>query len=166
MNKKLALAFLIISFLVIGGAFEKAAARELRSGMDLLKICTKNLPFEVGKKIDYHSLGQCQGFIESVAGALSNQIFRENIYQLSGTPLPPREFCIPKDITVGRLNGKITDWLQKDYKINGNILKIQSKEVNKDIVRIIEEVEKTTEIENINIINSSLEDAFIKLTNK
>lgn len=52
-----------------------------------------------------------------------------------------------------------------DYKINGNILKIQSKEVNKDIVKIIEEVEKTTEIKNINIINSSLEDAFIKLTN-
>ena len=52
-----------------------------------------------------------------------------------------------------------------DHKINGNILKIQSKEVNKDIVKIIEEVEKTTEIKNINIINSSLEDAFIKLTN-
>ena len=52
-----------------------------------------------------------------------------------------------------------------DYKINGNILKIQSKGVNKDIVKIIEEVEKTTEIKNINIINSSLEDAFIKLTN-
>ena len=120
MNKKLTLAFLIISFLVIGGAFEKATARELRTGMDLLKICTKNIPFEVGKKIDYHSLGQCQGFIEGVAGALSNQIFRENIYQLSGTPLPPREFCIPEDITVGRLNGTITDWSQKDYKINGN----------------------------------------------
>ena len=51
MNKKLALAFLIISFLVIGGTFEKATARELRSGMDLLEICTKNLPFEEGKKI-------------------------------------------------------------------------------------------------------------------
>ena len=52
-----------------------------------------------------------------------------------------------------------------EYKINGNILKIQSKEVNKDIVKIIELVEKTTKIENINIINSSLEDAFLKLTN-
>ena len=52
-----------------------------------------------------------------------------------------------------------------DYTIKGNILKIQSREVNKDIVKIIEEVEKTTKIENINIINSSLEDAFIKLTN-
>ena len=52
-----------------------------------------------------------------------------------------------------------------DYTLNGNILKIQSKEVNKDIVKIIEEVEKRTKIENINIINSSLEDAFIKLTN-
>ena len=52
-----------------------------------------------------------------------------------------------------------------DYSLNGNILKIQSKEVNKDIVKIIEEVEKRTKIENINIINSSLEDAFIKLTN-
>ena len=52
-----------------------------------------------------------------------------------------------------------------DYTINGNILRIQSKEVNKDIVKIIEVVEKRTKIENINIINSSLEDAFIKLTN-
>ena len=51
------------------------------------------------------------------------------------------------------------------YEINGNILKIQSQEVNKDIVKIIELVEKTTKIENINIINSSLEDAFLKLTN-
>ena len=52
-----------------------------------------------------------------------------------------------------------------DYEINGNILKIQSQEVNKDLVKIIELVEKTTKIENINIINSSLEDAFLKLTN-
>ena len=53
-----------------------------------------------------------------------------------------------------------------DYTQNGSTLKIQSKEVNKDIIKIIEQVEKTTKIENINIINSSLEDAFIKLTNK
>ena len=52
-----------------------------------------------------------------------------------------------------------------EYEINGNILKIQSKEVNKDIVKIIDLVEKTRIIENINIINSSLEDAFLKLTN-
>ena len=52
-----------------------------------------------------------------------------------------------------------------EYEINGNILKIQSQEVNKDIVKIIELVEKNTKIENINIINSSLEDAFLKLTN-
>ena len=52
-----------------------------------------------------------------------------------------------------------------DFTQNGSILKIQSKEVNKDVVKIIEEVEKITKIENINIINSSLEDAFLKLTN-
>ena len=52
-----------------------------------------------------------------------------------------------------------------DFTQNGSMLKIQSKEVNKDIVKIIEEVEKKTKIENINIINSSLEDAFLKLTN-
>ena len=52
-----------------------------------------------------------------------------------------------------------------DFTQNGSILKIQSKEVNKDVVKIIEEVEKETKIENINIINSSLEDAFLKLTN-
>tara|TARA_B110000438_G_scaffold295210_1_gene337847 strand:- start:116 stop:1015 length:900 start_codon:yes stop_codon:yes gene_type:complete len=52
-----------------------------------------------------------------------------------------------------------------NYIINDNILKIQSKEVNKDIIRVIEQLEKTTEIININIINSSLEDAFIKLVN-
>jgi ABC-2 type transport system ATP-binding protein len=64
-----------------------------------------------------------------------------------------------KDISKIIFSNKI------DYKINGNILQIQSKDVSKDIVKIIKEVEKTTEIENINIINSSLEDAFIKLTN-
>ena len=53
-----------------------------------------------------------------------------------------------------------------DYTQNESTLKIQSREVNKDIIKIIEEVEKTTKIENINIINSSLEDAFIKLTIK
>ena len=52
-----------------------------------------------------------------------------------------------------------------EYTIDGNILKVQSREVNKDIVKIIKEIEKTSKIENINIINSSLEDAFIKLTN-
>ena len=120
MNKKLALVFLIISFLVIGGAFEKATARELRSGMDLLEICTKNLPFEEGKKIDYHSMGHCQGFVEGVSGALSNQILREELYQLSGTPLSQRKFCIPEDITVGRFNGSLAGWLLKDYKKNGD----------------------------------------------
>ena len=120
MNKKLTLAFLIISFLVIGGAFEKASARELRSGMDLLKTCTKNLPFEVGKKIDYHSLGHCQGFVEGVSGALSYQIIREELYQQFDAPLPPRKFCIPEDITMGRFNGTLAGWLQKDYKKNGD----------------------------------------------
>ena len=43
---------------------------------------------------------------------------------------------------------------------------IQTKEVNKEISSIIKEIEKTTTINNINIINSSLEDAFLKLTNK
>jgi ABC-2 type transport system ATP-binding protein len=52
-----------------------------------------------------------------------------------------------------------------DFTQSGSILKIQSKEVNKDVVKIIEQVEKKTKIENINIINSSLEDAFLKLTN-
>ena len=52
-----------------------------------------------------------------------------------------------------------------DFTQNGSMLRIQSKEVNKDVVKIIEEVEKKTKIENINIINSSLEDAFLKLTN-
>jgi len=52
------------------------------------------------------------------------------------------------------------------YTIENNILKIQTKEVNKEISTIIKEIEKTTTINNINIINSSLEDAFLKLTNK
>ena len=105
---------------MIGGALEKATARELWSGMDLLKICTKNLPLEVGKKIDYHSMGRCQGFVEGVSGALSNQILREELYQQSETPLPPRKFCIPEDITVGRFNGMLVGWLQKDYQKNGD----------------------------------------------
>ena len=52
------------------------------------------------------------------------------------------------------------------YKIENNIIMIQTKEVNKEISSIIKEIEKTTTINNINIINSSLEDAFLKLTNK
>ena len=53
-----------------------------------------------------------------------------------------------------------------DFSINDNIIKIQTKEVNKEITKIIKEIEKTATINNINIINSSLEDAFLKLTNK
>ena len=53
-----------------------------------------------------------------------------------------------------------------DFSINDNIIKIQTKEVNKEITKIIKEIEKTATINNINIINSSLEDAVLKLTNK
>ena len=53
-----------------------------------------------------------------------------------------------------------------DFLVNDNIIKIQTKEVNKEITTIIREIEKTANINNINIINSSLEDAFLKLTNK
>ena len=52
-----------------------------------------------------------------------------------------------------------------DYSIEVNTIKIKSKKVNKDIVKVIDAIEKTTKIKNINIINSSLEDAFLKLTN-
>ena len=52
------------------------------------------------------------------------------------------------------------------YTTENKIIKIQTKEVNKEISTIIKEIEKTTTINNINIINSSLEDAFLKLTNK
>ena len=52
-----------------------------------------------------------------------------------------------------------------EYTINDKILKIHSKKASKDIAKIISHVEKYTKIENINIINSSLEDAFLKLTN-
>ena len=52
-----------------------------------------------------------------------------------------------------------------EYTLTNNIVKIQTKEVNKDMVKIINQVEKTTKIKNMNIINSSLEDAFLKLTN-
>ena len=53
-----------------------------------------------------------------------------------------------------------------EFSINDNIIKIQTKEVNKEITKIIKEIEQTATINNINIINSSLEDAFLKLTNK
>ena len=78
---------------------------------------------------------------------------------------------IIKEVSLNRIEIELVDVSKLslpnniEYEINGNILKIQSKEVNKDIVKIIELVEKTTKIENINIINSSLEDAFLKLTN-
>ena len=53
-----------------------------------------------------------------------------------------------------------------DFSIHDNIIKIQTKEVNKEIGKIIKKIEEKTTINNINIINSSLEDAFLKLTNK
>ena len=53
-----------------------------------------------------------------------------------------------------------------DFSINDNIIKIQTKEVNKEIGKLIKKIEQVTTINNINIINSSLEDAFLKLTNK
>ena len=53
-----------------------------------------------------------------------------------------------------------------EFSINNNIIKIQTKEVNKEIVKIIKEIEQTATIYNINIIKGSLEDAFLKLTNK
>ena len=51
-----------------------------------------------------------------------------------------------------------------DYTLENNILKLQTKNVNTDMIKIISQVEKKTEIKNINIIKSSLEDAFLKLT--
>jgi len=51
------------------------------------------------------------------------------------------------------------------YTLTNNILKVLTKEVDKDMINIINQIEKTTVIKNINIINSSLEDAFLKLTN-
>jgi ABC-2 type transport system ATP-binding protein len=53
-----------------------------------------------------------------------------------------------------------------DFSVHDNIIKVQTKEVNKEISKIIKEIEQTATINNINIINSSLEDAFLKLTNK
>ena len=52
-----------------------------------------------------------------------------------------------------------------EYTLENNILKLQTKNVNTDMIKIISQVEKKTEIKNINIIKSSLEDAFLKLTN-
>ena len=51
-----------------------------------------------------------------------------------------------------------------EYTLENNILKLQTKNVNTDMIKIISQVEKKTEIKNINIIKSSLEDAFLKLT--
>ena len=52
-----------------------------------------------------------------------------------------------------------------EYTLENNILKLQTKNVNTDMIKIISQVGKKTEIKNINIIKSSLEDAFLKLTN-
>ena len=51
-----------------------------------------------------------------------------------------------------------------EYTLENNILKLQTKNVNTDMIKIISQVEKKTDIKNINIIKSSLEDAFLKLT--
>ena len=53
-----------------------------------------------------------------------------------------------------------------DFSINDNIIKIQTKEANKEITKIIKEIEQTATINNINIFKGSLEDAFLQLTNK
>ena len=55
--------------------------------------------------------------------------------------------------------------IDQDHILTDNILKIHTKEVNKNMLKIINQVEQTTTIKNINIIKSSLEDAFLKLTN-
>ena len=69
------------------------------------------------------------------------------------------------EVEVGSTNGlKLSS--DFDFSTHDNIVKIQTKEVNKEIGKIIKEIEETTTINNINIINSSLEDAFLKLTNK
>ena len=52
-----------------------------------------------------------------------------------------------------------------EYTIKNNILKLQTKNVNKDMLEIIRQIEKTTTIKNINNIKGSLEDAILKLTN-
>jgi len=52
-----------------------------------------------------------------------------------------------------------------EYTLENNILKLQTKNVNTDMIKVISQVEKKTKIKNINIIKSSLEDAFLKLTN-
>ena len=54
--------------------------------------------------------------------------------------------------------------LDLDYDLDNNILRVKTKRVDKDIVNIITHIEKATKIENIKIINGSLEDAFLKLT--
>ena len=54
--------------------------------------------------------------------------------------------------------------LDLDYDLDNNILRVKTKKVDKDIVNIITHIEKVTKIENIKIINGSLEDAFLKLT--
>ncbi len=52
-----------------------------------------------------------------------------------------------------------------DYSIENNIIRVNTKEVNKDMVKVINQIEKTSRVKDIKIINSSLEDAFLKLTN-
>ena len=69
------------------------------------------------------------------------------------------------EVEVGSTNGlKLSS--DFDFSTHDNIVKIQTKEVNKEIGKIIKKIEEKTTINNINIINSSLEDAFLKLTNK
>jgi len=66
------------------------------------------------------------------------------------------ELATSKDLNLG------SDF---EYTLENNILKLHTKNVNTDMIKIISEVEKKTDIKNINIIKSSLEDAFLKLTN-
>ena len=112
---------------MVGGAFEKATAIEPRiswisqTGMDLLKLCREPEDYEAGGKFDVIGAFQCIGFIEGVAGTLGGQIFREELFQLGETPLPPRELCIPKDISRMELNIAIRGWLKNEFKTNGDL---------------------------------------------
>ena len=64
---------------------------------------------------------------------------------------------------IDKINHKESQWII-DKK--NSTISMKSKHIHEDITYIIKNIGKATEIKNVRIINSSLEDAFLKLTSK
>tara|TARA_B100000315_G_scaffold196520_1_gene187633 strand:+ start:281 stop:766 length:486 start_codon:yes stop_codon:yes gene_type:complete len=128
--KKLTLTFLIISFLVVGGAFEQATAEDPRiprssqSGMEFLELCKAPEDYKAPGETMEHAvshLGQCHMFIMGVADTLGQEIFREELYRMIEQTPPPRGLCVPEGTRRVDVSIAVRAWLKNEFKKNGDL---------------------------------------------